>query len=430
MSQNSIIDLTGESYPPAPVIPVGLMRSASTGERSSSATDLSEETDIHDTRSDAEPYERPAGSTDWSTAPVETPVSVAGSLNHAPPAEQHAVATPQLDATTIAIADGSHTSHTATEDAVADEQVLLMLVGLVGAGKSTFADALEREFPLFRRCCQDEMGDRRAVENAARRTLQEGHSVCIDRTNLDRTQRSHWLNIAHEQNVPVRIIFFDTPYNVCAERLQHRRNHPTLHDAQTAISVLRRFSSSFEPPHPSERHQSLLRLTPADHASVDYSRDDIIQVLRRARDASAELDPRQQPITNFFRGGGTGRGGYNAYGSGSHSARGTGDYRGNTYGYGYGGRGRGHAYPASRARGTYPYSGPTPGSWRSRASAGYGNRGDRGGRGAGRAADKDGIGHEAMILGAEVKQEAQLVRTEGRGEGLVQRQILSSLTRE
>ncbi|KZV68950.1 hypothetical protein PENSPDRAFT_753717 [Peniophora sp. CONT] len=382
MSQDGIIDLTGESSSPAPLASNGPMHTLPTQERSNAIIDLSEPPEAVGSRPDAGSSERAGPSVHTrSTTPIETPVSVTGSLAHVPPVEQHAVATPHSSTATIEISDGSNTSPSApvTEDTVADEQVLLMLVGLVGAGKSTFADALEREFPLFRRCCQDEMGDRRAVENAARRTLQEGHSVCIDRTNLDRTQRSHWLNIAHEQNVPVRIVFFDTPYNVCAERLQRRRNHPTLHDAQTAISVLRRFAGSFEPPHPSEGHDSLLRLTPSDHASSDYSRDDIIQVLRRARDASAELDPRQRPITNFFRGGGSGRGGH-AYsgGSGTYRGRGTGEYRGNAYS----GRGRGGgAYPANRARGTYPYSGSAPGSWRSRASSGYGNRGGWAGRG-------------------------------------------------
>lgn len=39
--------------------------------------------------------------------------------------------------------------------------------------------------PRFRRCNQDELGDRRSVEALARRSLREGLSVCIDRTNFD-----------------------------------------------------------------------------------------------------------------------------------------------------------------------------------------------------------------------------------------------------
>jgi hypothetical protein len=51
--------------------------------------------------------------------------------------------------------------------------------------QSTFAQALQEHYPYFQRANQDELGDRRAVENMARRSLREGLSVCIDRTNID-----------------------------------------------------------------------------------------------------------------------------------------------------------------------------------------------------------------------------------------------------
>jgi hypothetical protein len=88
------------------------------------------------------------------------------------------------------------------------EQVVLILVGLIGSGKvgifnswthrpvssneilivrqSTFAQALEKHLPgQFRRCNQDDLGNRIRVENLARRTLREGLSACIDRTNFN-----------------------------------------------------------------------------------------------------------------------------------------------------------------------------------------------------------------------------------------------------
>ena len=40
--------------------------------------------------------------------------------------------------------------------------VMMILVGLVGSGKSTFSKALEMHFPQFRRLNQDELKDRRA----------------------------------------------------------------------------------------------------------------------------------------------------------------------------------------------------------------------------------------------------------------------------
>jgi hypothetical protein len=51
--------------------------------------------------------------------------------------------------------------------------------------KSTFAQALQTHFPRFQRCNQDDLGNRRMVEQLTRQNLRKGNSVCIDRTNFD-----------------------------------------------------------------------------------------------------------------------------------------------------------------------------------------------------------------------------------------------------
>ncbi|KZT00666.1 P-loop containing nucleoside triphosphate hydrolase protein, partial [Laetiporus sulphureus 93-53] len=166
------------------------------------------------------------------------------------------------------------------------QQVVLLLVGLVGSGKSTFAQALEAHLPHFRRCNQDDLGDRHAVEELARRTLVEGLSVCIDRTNFDERQRATWINIAREfPGTQVWVLVFDTPYEVCAERLRHRADHPTIKTPEVGLSVLARFSSQFRAPAPHEGHQRLLALRPADHPAPEYAREDVLAILRRVRDA-------------------------------------------------------------------------------------------------------------------------------------------------
>jgi hypothetical protein len=53
--------------------------------------------------------------------------------------------------------------------------------------QSTFAEALVTQVPNFTRCNQDDLGNRRAVENAAHRALSRGGHVVIDRTNVDAT---------------------------------------------------------------------------------------------------------------------------------------------------------------------------------------------------------------------------------------------------
>lgn len=155
MSQDEIIDLTGESSSPAPA-PNGLMHTLPTAGRSDPVIDLSELPEIAGSHSYAWRSE-PVGLSGWTATPVAEPISVAGSLDHVPPAEQHAVAMPHSSTATIEIAEGSHSHHTVTEDAVADEQVLLMLVGLVGAGK--VSRMLDAGFHALRLPCRDARAD-------------------------------------------------------------------------------------------------------------------------------------------------------------------------------------------------------------------------------------------------------------------------------
>lgn len=135
MSQDDIIDLTGENSSPAPLASIGPVNILSTEERSNSTIDLSALPEKSGLRSDTEPLESASPSV-WPATVTEPPVSATGSLgDHVPPAEQHAVPMLHPASASTEIDHGSNRHHTATEDAVADEQVLLMLVGLVGAGK-------------------------------------------------------------------------------------------------------------------------------------------------------------------------------------------------------------------------------------------------------------------------------------------------------
>lgn len=69
------------------------------------------------------------------------------------------------------------------------------------AHKSTFAQALETFFPEFRRCNQDDLGNRRKVEAFATKALRQGLSVCIDRTNFDATYVEHHFLFTSNVNV-------------------------------------------------------------------------------------------------------------------------------------------------------------------------------------------------------------------------------------
>ncbi|CAO1627096.1 unnamed protein product [Sympodiomycopsis kandeliae] len=136
---------------------------------------------------------------------------------------------------------------------------LLVLTGVVGSGKSTFAEALCDYYPgQYKRACQDVLGSRGAVESYIIKQLQQGFNVCVDRTNVDVSQRSNWLQIAqdfqvkHKAVVEVYSLHFDVPYDVCKARLQARTSHETLHTPQAAIKVLNVFSRQLVRPQADE----------------------------------------------------------------------------------------------------------------------------------------------------------------------------------
>ncbi|KIO28518.1 hypothetical protein M407DRAFT_180223 [Tulasnella calospora MUT 4182] len=142
------------------------------------------------------------------------------------------------------------------------KQVLLVTVGVIGSGKSTLATAFEASDAHLVRCNQDDLGDRRAVENRVRQSLGQGKSVCVDRSNFDERQRQTWINIA--RNYPgtaIWALFLDVERSVCLERLRKRTNHPTIKDFETAQKVLNEFSSQLTRPCPCEGFDIVLQLT-------------------------------------------------------------------------------------------------------------------------------------------------------------------------
>ncbi|RDX46194.1 P-loop containing nucleoside triphosphate hydrolase protein [Lentinus brumalis] len=234
---------------------------------------------------------------------------------------------------------GSTELHTATTNTDAStapivptgQQVVLLLVGLIGSGKSTFAQALERNFPQFQRCSQDDLGDRRSVEALARRSLQDGLSVIIDRTNFDErlaVQRATWINIASEfPNTVTWVLVFDTPYEVCAARVAERTGHPTITNPELGLQVLQRFRSQYRPPASHEGYTRILYLKPSDLPDPECSEEMVRDVMRRLQDTPEVLaSPPPPPIAGQYRSYGSYRGGFEP--RGRYAYRGGSSYRG------------------------------------------------------------------------------------------------------
>ena len=154
---------------------------------------------------------------------------------------------------------------------------MVVLCGLPGSGKSTFARSLEASHPnKFVRINQDELKSRqkceRKVRQILRRTTTSPSSVSasssstqlrcpiIDRCNFDAHQRSTWYRLAEEggavdtstndnhPTIPVDVVVFDIPYDECLRRCQNRKGHETIKSPHQAAGVLQQLRTQWRPP--------------------------------------------------------------------------------------------------------------------------------------------------------------------------------------
>ena len=152
------------------------------------------------------------------------------------------------------------------------ELEVIILMGVPGSGKTTFA----WNFPEHIHINQDRLGNRNDCINAAKRALSHGKSIVIDRTNISRSQRKYFLDVAKDYGAKTFCIFLDFPAVECIERVKGRKEHETL-PASTPeskiIEVVSKFNNNLELP---QYYEGFIEI----FHTVDFNDPDFIELVK------------------------------------------------------------------------------------------------------------------------------------------------------
>ncbi len=125
------------------------------------------------------------------------------------------------------------------------QQLVVLLVGLPGSGKSTACEAMTAAGLGIVRINQDKLGTRKKCLAVAEKALGAGKDVVVDRCNVSFQQRLHFLKLASKHNCTVKSIVLQAPPDLCVARVAARTDHETVpggdeHKARTIIEGMRR----------------------------------------------------------------------------------------------------------------------------------------------------------------------------------------------
>jgi predicted kinase len=164
--------------------------------------------------------------------------------------------------------------------------VLILLVGVPGSGKSTWAYRNAQSAIVV---SQDDLIDAitpsgfdrsarpiyaAAEEAIARSALSAGRAVIIDRTNRTRSLRRRWLTIAREARCPVVAIVMCADLETCRDRNNSRTGPRSVCETR-----MNRMIAVFETPEPDEGFDAVL-----DDTAYPTMLD-VINALQRVRQA-------------------------------------------------------------------------------------------------------------------------------------------------
>ena len=142
---------------------------------------------------------------------------------------------------------------------LAAPQLLVILVGIPGSGKSTFAHHVMTDAAAalgqrrWQRISQDMLGSRKRCVAAAQQALGAGDHLLIDRCNFDASQRAHWLRLRGASNTHRIAVFHDVTQSIALHRVLSRRLPEGGVDAENMTKskirgIVARMSNDLRPP--------------------------------------------------------------------------------------------------------------------------------------------------------------------------------------
>lgn len=120
---------------------------------------------------------------------------------------------------------------------------LIILVGLPGCGKSTWA-RLYRENnkdKLIAVINQDILRSREeCVKGMQLKINDKWDEIIIDRTNINKQQRKYFIDLAKKNDIMnIEIVVFVSTIEKCFERIKERKDHPNLNGTKHHVQIKR-----------------------------------------------------------------------------------------------------------------------------------------------------------------------------------------------
>lgn len=167
---------------------------------------------------------------------------------------------------------------------------LIILVGLPGAGKSTFTQLLQTSAALkINSINQDELG-KKACENMFLSSIKNHDLTVLDRTNLTKKGRQEWVKLSLlNSKTEILCVYLNKPVEECTFRANQRPNHPTI-KFQKADRILASCQKMLEPPTADEKYFEIVEL---------YDDEDVRKFLKNFD--CQQIEPEEQINSKFVK---------------------------------------------------------------------------------------------------------------------------------